>query len=266
MSNPAKDPCPTKRQCIVTGEILPKWQLLRFVMGPDGKLYCDYLNKLPGRGVWVKAERHILQQAVAKKRFVSITKKSVTLSLGIHNPQDMEAWLDGIKQNLQSRITQSIQLARRAGMVTHGYDQVQKAIQPKIKQILQEKHQYDCKNPQDGALSPNKHKFGHDFLYLIANDAGKDAVNKIQAKMKGVAFIDGVDGLMLETISKPISEHRAFQAQEPTGMFSDLMDKTWLASLFAKQNDDKPVIHCLISDGGLLTTIRKDIFRFAGFI
>ncbi|MGH9201434.1 MAG: DUF448 domain-containing protein, partial [Vicinamibacterales bacterium] len=48
------------RRCIVTREVLPKESLVRFVVGPAGDAVPDIAGKLPGRGLWVKAEWPVL--------------------------------------------------------------------------------------------------------------------------------------------------------------------------------------------------------------
>ena len=58
-----------ERKCIATGEIQPKYGLIRFVVGPDGQVFPDVAAKLPGRGVYVAADRAALDKAVSKKLF-----------------------------------------------------------------------------------------------------------------------------------------------------------------------------------------------------
>ena len=63
-----------ERRCIVTGEVLPEARLLRFVLAPDGQVVPDVEAKLPGRGLWVSADRTIIAQAVAKRLFARAAK------------------------------------------------------------------------------------------------------------------------------------------------------------------------------------------------
>ena len=44
----------TDRTCILSGQNLPREQLIRFVAGPDGHAVADLACKLPGRGVWIE--------------------------------------------------------------------------------------------------------------------------------------------------------------------------------------------------------------------
>ena len=52
-----------ERRCIVTGEVQPKAGLIRFVAGPDGQVVPDLAEKLPGRGIWVTADRAAIAKA-----------------------------------------------------------------------------------------------------------------------------------------------------------------------------------------------------------
>ena len=60
---------PTERRCLVSGGIKPKEQMIRFVVGPDETVVPDIAGKLPGRGLWVDADRGLLSQAIAKSAF-----------------------------------------------------------------------------------------------------------------------------------------------------------------------------------------------------
>ena len=57
------------RRCISTGESLPPERLIRFVIGPDDGLVPDLGRELPGRGVWLKAKREVVEDAVRRKLF-----------------------------------------------------------------------------------------------------------------------------------------------------------------------------------------------------
>ena len=43
--------------------------MVRFVVGPDGTVVPDIAEKLPGRGLWLTAERDIVSRAVARRLF-----------------------------------------------------------------------------------------------------------------------------------------------------------------------------------------------------
>ena len=67
-----------ERKCIVTGDSQPKFGLIRFVVAPDGQVVPDILGKLPGRGMYVSAERAALD-AAGKGQFSRSAKQTVTV-------------------------------------------------------------------------------------------------------------------------------------------------------------------------------------------
>ncbi|MGI6714456.1 MAG: RNase P modulator RnpM [Bacilli bacterium] len=48
------------RRCLVTGERLPKKDLLRIVRTPEGILRIDPTGKVNGRGAYIKKDRDVL--------------------------------------------------------------------------------------------------------------------------------------------------------------------------------------------------------------
>jgi predicted RNA-binding protein YlxR (DUF448 family) len=108
-----------ERRCIVTGEVLPEARLLRFVLAPDGQVVPDVEAKLPGRGLWVSADRTIIAQAVAKRLFARAAKAPAFADSGL--PERAES-------RLVERILAHLGLARRAGELVLGFDQVDKAL------------------------------------------------------------------------------------------------------------------------------------------
>src|SRR5437870_4947194 len=104
-----------ERRCIVTGEALPEARLLRFVLSPDGQIVPDVEAKLPGRGLWVSANRAIIAQAVAKRLFARAAKAPAVADSDL--PERAES-------RLVERILAHLGLARRAGELILGFDQI----------------------------------------------------------------------------------------------------------------------------------------------
>ena len=48
---------------------------IRFVADPDGQIVPDVAGPLPGRGLWVKADRDSRPGALAKKLFAAPRKR-----------------------------------------------------------------------------------------------------------------------------------------------------------------------------------------------
>lgn len=57
------------RLCLATRAVTPVEEMLRFVVGPDGKIVPDLAASLPGRGAWVTSTRAALETALKKKAF-----------------------------------------------------------------------------------------------------------------------------------------------------------------------------------------------------
>jgi predicted RNA-binding protein YlxR (DUF448 family) len=53
------------RRCIVSGRLLPRVRMIRFVVGPDRTLVADLDQRLPGRGLWLEARKDILAEAAS---------------------------------------------------------------------------------------------------------------------------------------------------------------------------------------------------------
>jgi len=103
------------RKCIATGEVRPKSELIRFVLGPEGQIAPDIAAKLPGRGIYVSATRAALDKAVAKNLFTRAARQPVTVPEGL---------TDLIDAMLAHRVVDLISLARKGGRATAGYERV----------------------------------------------------------------------------------------------------------------------------------------------
>ena len=55
------------RTCVVTGEKLPKKDLLRIVRTPEGEVVADPSGKLNGRGAYIKCDIEVLNKAKKTK-------------------------------------------------------------------------------------------------------------------------------------------------------------------------------------------------------
>lgn len=104
-----------ERRCIATGDTQPKAGLIRFVAGPDDIVVPDVLERLPGRGIWVSADRDALALAVRKGLFSRGAKKKVTV------PEDLPAQVEA---GLARRVVELISLARKSGDSVAGFEKV----------------------------------------------------------------------------------------------------------------------------------------------
>src|SRR6185295_18016041 len=72
-----------ERRCVVSGEVLPEAQLIRFALGPDGVLVPDVAAKLPGRGAWARADRASVELAAKKNAFAHALKANAKAPDGL---------------------------------------------------------------------------------------------------------------------------------------------------------------------------------------
>ena len=115
------------RKCIVTGEVQPKFGLIRFVVGPEDVIYPDISGKLPGRGVYVAADRDALEMAVSKKLFSRGAKQQVII------PEDL---VDEVEKQLARKVVDLIAMSRKAGSAVAGYEKTKSWLQSEEAQVL----------------------------------------------------------------------------------------------------------------------------------
>jgi predicted RNA-binding protein YlxR (DUF448 family) len=104
-----------ERRCLVTGERQTKNGLIRFVVGPGDVIVPDVLEKLPGRGIWVTADRAVLEKAVDKRLFARGAKQPVSV------PDDL---VETVERLLARRVTDLLALARKSGQAVAGFEKV----------------------------------------------------------------------------------------------------------------------------------------------
>ena len=111
-----------ERRCIVTGEVREEAQLIRFVVSPDGDVVPDIAAKLPGRGIWVSADRAMLEQAITKNLFSKAAKANVKAAAGL---------VGLVEKQIVQRMIGDLGMARRSGALVTGFDNVARALDSK---------------------------------------------------------------------------------------------------------------------------------------
>ena len=110
---------PRERLCIATREVRPVGELMRFVVGPDGSVVPDLKRRLPGRGVWITARRHLVEEAVRRRMFGRGFKADVKVSAELADE------LDGL---LERSALNALSIAHKAGLVILGFGKVETAV------------------------------------------------------------------------------------------------------------------------------------------
>ena len=110
-----KDRDEPERKCIATGESQPKAGLIRFCLGPDGQIVPDILGKLPGRGIYVSADRAAIEKAAKKNLFSRAARQPAKAPEGL---------ADLVETLIAQRTIELLSMARKAGEAVTGYEKV----------------------------------------------------------------------------------------------------------------------------------------------
>jgi predicted RNA-binding protein YlxR (DUF448 family) len=110
-----KDQDDPERKCIASGESQPKAGLVRFCVGPEGQIVPDILGRLPGRGIYVAADRDLIDKAAKKGLFARAARQPVKVPDGLS---------DLAEQLLLQRVVELLSMARKAGDAVMGYEKV----------------------------------------------------------------------------------------------------------------------------------------------
>lgn len=93
-------------------------ELIRFVAGPDG-IVPDLARRLPGRGVWVTADRDHVARAVKTKAFARSLKAPVPVA---------DDLAEQVGRLLERRLGEALSLANKAGSVVTGFEKVDRRL------------------------------------------------------------------------------------------------------------------------------------------
>lgn len=170
-----------ERKDIVSGQVMEKDKLLRFVLAPDLTVVPDFKKKLPGRGIYVENSQKALQVAVAKNIFARASKQKAKVS-----PELVEM----TENILRKKGLDAVSLARKAGILITGMDKVLDAL--KKAQVA---------------------------FVLEASDAGDDGHNRVMLLAKNLEVFRLYDVEELDkALNKANTVHVAFTKSEMAKM------------------------------------------------
>jgi predicted RNA-binding protein YlxR (DUF448 family) len=116
-AGPHKRSARGERLCAVTRTVKPVEDLIRFVAGPQG-VVPDLKRKLPGRGLWITADRATLREAAARKVFSRGFKRDVS-GTGL---------VELTERLLESSVLDALAIAGKSGLVATGFSKVAAAL------------------------------------------------------------------------------------------------------------------------------------------
>lgn len=194
-AGPRRAAAGTERLCVVTREVKPIDEMIRFVVGPDLAVVPDLKRKLPGRGVWVSARRDIVAAAAKRGAFARAFRADVKAA------PDLPAAVDGL---IERSLLDALSIARKARQVASGYAKVEAATE------------------QGAAVG-----------YVHASDASPEGVRQIMAAIRrgygpeagNIVVIDAFTSAQLDlALARPNVIHAALLA----GRASDTVLARWL--------------------------------------
>jgi hypothetical protein len=109
----------TERFCAATGAVRPVTDLIRFVVAPDGTPVADLKRRLPGRGLWITANRAALRSAVARKVFGRGFKREVRLAPDL---------VEQTERLIEQSALMALAMVQKAGKVAIGFSRAEEAI------------------------------------------------------------------------------------------------------------------------------------------
>lgn len=162
--------------------------MIRFARAPDGAVVADLSCKLPGRGVWITAQREIVDEGVKKGVFSRRFKAQSTAPDGL---------ADLIEAQLAARCQALVGMAKKSGALVTGFDQVRASLRKARPAWLIE--------ASDGAQD------GRNKVYLLAAALYKDVkvAGALTSAELGMAL--GRDGVIHALLQPgPLAKNWAF--------------------------------------------------------
>lgn len=117
----------SERMCALTRQTRTPDELIRFVLAPDASVVPDLERRLPGRGLWLTADRETIERAVKTKAFSRGFKAQA------HAGDDLAGRIEGL---LRRRVADTLALANKAGLVSAGFQQVESALEKAVVGVL----------------------------------------------------------------------------------------------------------------------------------
>lgn len=139
------------RKCIITGEIKPKNELLRFTLLKNGDFIPDFNKKFSGKGVYISNSKSLMEKAFKTIKIGKILHCNV-------NPYPDLASL--VEKILAAKGLEVLNLARKSGNLVLGFEKVKDSIiKGKAAFVVEAKDAGNDGKEKIGALCKTLEKF-----------------------------------------------------------------------------------------------------------
>jgi uncharacterized protein len=197
----------TNRLCIATRVVRPKGELIRFVAGPEGDLVPDLRGKLPGRGVWVSADRASLALALKRKAFPRALKQEVRIAVDL---------ITRVEALLMREALEALSLANKAGAVVTGFAKIE-AAKGAFCALVQAKDGSAAEINRLRGLCRNRGRQGAAPLSIDLFDAAQLGLSLGHEHVIHAALMDKDVGMVFTERANRLAH---FQAGDPAGQAS----------------------------------------------
>lgn len=140
------------RKCVLTGKVLPKEELLRFVLLKDGTVLPDFNKKLDGHGFYLSDSKSLLEGLAAKANQLNKILHTKTIM--------REDLVQIVEQILRKRGLDAVNLARKSGDLVLGFEKVKEVIaKGKAAFVIEAEDAGDDGKQKIAAISKDLEKF-----------------------------------------------------------------------------------------------------------
>jgi predicted RNA-binding protein YlxR (DUF448 family) len=197
-----------ERKCISSGDVKPQSELVRFVVDPQGTLCPDLAGKLPGRGIWISANRANLERAQSKGLFARAAKCQLAV------PPDLSGLVERL---LVARAIEGLSLARRSGAVIAGFT--------KVEAMLRQMPPLALLEASDGAQDGRRKLIGLAKAWQKRADGEIPVVACLDSSELGLAF--GRGSVIHAALERSGMGVRVMQDLRRLGGFRDWQPQSW---------------------------------------
>ncbi len=174
-----------------------KYQLLRFVLSPNGTLVPDLMAKLPGRGAYTCQSTQCLIDAIRRKQF----SRAFKMDLKIESAEDLVSQVASI---MAERIGSYVAIANKAGKVASGTEVVTHLLK-RSKEKCVVFIANDCSEGITKKIMAVAEKNGVEYFRLLSKERLGRLLGKSQ---RSAVSVEGVG--LIGAIKEEIQRYRNF--------------------------------------------------------